>query len=696
MAGYSLQQRLEQARRRQFVGRVSERDRLRATLSEPELPFSVLYVFGPGGIGKTSLLREYSYIAHELSMQSARLDGRHIEAAPDFFLAALGQALALPPDADVVGHLADRRERLLLLVDTYELLTPIDGWLREQFLPALPASVLVILAGRQPPTAPWRTDAGWQTMMRILPLRNLNPSDSRAFLESRGVPTGQIDRVLDFTHGHALALSLVADFFDQQPEATFQPEAAPDIVKTLLEEFVQGAPSPTHRAALEACALVRLMTESLLATMLRQADAHELFEWLRGLSFIEADRRGIFPHDLAREALAADLKWRDPDGYAELHARARGYYMQRVQHGAGPDQRRLLADYIYLHRDNPSVRPFFLWQESGTVFTDVLRPDDVEELPEMVARHEGAESAALAAHWLARQPDGFRVLREASGRPVGFLNCVRLEAATLTDRETDPAMSAVWPLLAHNLLRSGETASYFRFWMARETYQSVSPEHTRLVLNMMQHYLVTPGLALSFVVLADPEFWRPAFEYADMARFPAADFTVGDRRYGVYGHDWRTTPPSAWLALMAERELNMGAPPSRPMAEPLIVLSDASFATAVRDALRDFTDTAALTANPLLRSRLVLGQTGSDAAPMARVAALRKLLRETAEGLQESPRLVKFYRALYHTYLQPAATQEQAAEVLDLPFSTYRRHLRSGIEELTARLWLREIGNLEA
>ena len=52
-------------------------------------------------------------------------------------------------------------------------------------------------------------------------------------------------------------------------------------------------------------------------------------------------------------------------------------------------------------------------------------------------------------------------------------------------------------------------------------------------------------------------------------------------------------------------------------------------------------------------------------------------------------------RDSYHTYLQPAATQEQAAEVLDLPFSTYRRHLRSGIEELTGRLWLREIGNLE-
>ncbi len=696
MAGLSLQQRLEQARRRQFVGRVSERDRLRAALSEPELPFFVLYVFGPGGIGKTSLLREFGYIAAELGVASVRLDGRHIEAAPDFFLAALGQALHLPADADPLAHLAGRGERLLLLVDTYELLTPIDGWLREQFLPALSGNVLAVLAGRQPPAAPWRTDAGWQTMMRILPLRNLNPSDGRAFLQGRGVPDEQIDHVLDFTHGHALALSLVADFFEQNPEAEFRPEAAPDVIKTLLEEFVQQVPSPAHRVALEACALARLMTESLLATMLRQPDAHDLFDWLRGLSFIEADRRGIFPHDLAREALCADLKWRDPDGYAELHNRARAYYMQRVSHGVGPDQRRLLADYIYLHRDNPSVRPFFLWQESGTVFTDGLRADDVEEVAEMVARHEGAESAALAAHWLARQPEGFRVLREAGGEPVGFLNCVRLEGTTAADRDTDPAMRAVWPVLIRNPLRGGETASYFRFWMARETYQSVSPEHTRLVLNMMQHYLVTPGLALSFVVLADPEFWRPAFEYADMARFTEADFTVGGRRYGIYGHDWRTTPPSAWLELMAERELNMGAPATRPAAEPLIVLSDADFATAVRDALRDFTDTAALATNPLIRSRLVLGQTGGDAATAARVAALRKLLRETAEGLQASPKLVKFYRALHHTYLQPAATQEQAAEVLDLPFSTYRRHLRSGIEELTGRLWLREIGNLEA
>jgi len=697
VAGLSLQERLEQARRAQFVGRVGERDRLRAVLSEPELPFFVLHVFGPGGIGKTSLLREYGYIARELGVQSVWLDGRNLEPSPGGFLFALCQALRLPPEEEPLVHLAGRRERLVLFVDTYELLTPIDGWLRDEFLPALPGNVLAILAGRRPPAAPWRADTGWQTMMRVLPLRNLGPVESRAFLERRRVPTDQIDRVLDFTHGHALALSLVADYFDQGADVAFRPEAAPDIVRVLLEEFVQQVPSPAHRAALEACALVRLTTESLLATLLDQPDAHDLFEWLRGLSFIESEPRGVFPHDLAREALAADLKWRNPDLYAELHRRARAYYMPRVQRGTGQEQRRLLADYIYLHRENPSVRPYFQWQESGALFTDGLRPADVEELPAIVEQHEGAESAALAAHWIGRQPEGVSVLRGAGGVPVGFVIRVTLDATTAADRALDPAIDAAWQALQRKPLRGGETAAHFRFWMTRDGYQGVSPEENRLVFNIVQYYLTTPGLAYTFLPCADPDFWDMAFQYGDLSRVPEADFTVGGRRYGVYGHDWRVTPPPAWLELLAERELGMGGrPAARPAAEPLIVLSDAGFATAVRDALRDFTDTAALAANPLLRSRLVLSQAGPEVTLAARIAALRKLLREATESLQESPKLVKFHRALYHTYLQPAATQEQAAEVLDLPFSTYRRHLRSGIEEVTGRLWLREIGNLEA
>ena len=49
-------------------------------------------------------------------------------------------------------------------------------------------------------------------------------------------------------------------------------------------------------------------------------------------------------------------------------------------------------------------------------------------------------------------------------------------------------------------------------------------------------------------------------------------------------------------------------------------------------------------------------------------------------------------RVLDRTFVHAATTQEAAATVLDLPFSTYRRHLSRAIDELTDVLWSVEIG----
>ena len=52
--------------------------------------------------------------------------------------------------------------------------------------------------------------------------------------------------------------------------------------------------------------------------------------------------------------------------------------------------------------------------------------------------------------------------------------------------------------------------------------------------------------------------------------------------------------------------------------------------------------------------------------------ALRELLYEAVDALRRDPRGEKLVRALECTYLRPAPTQEAAAELLGLPFSTYR------------------------
>jgi hypothetical protein len=96
-----------------------------------------------------------------------------------------------------------------------------------------------------------------------------------------------------------------------------------------------------------------------------------------------------------------------------------------------------------------------------------------------------------------------------------------------------------------------------------------------------------------------------------------------------------------------------------------------------------------------MRSRLVMSR-AAEAGAADRAATLAALVREAAERLQASPRDLKLYRALDHTYLHPAATQEQAAELLDLPFSTYRRHLKAGVLRLTEILWQEELDAGEA
>ena len=46
----------------------------------------------------------------------------------------------------------------MLLLDTFELAVGLEDWLREQFVPGLPACALVVVAGRDRPDEAWRND----------------------------------------------------------------------------------------------------------------------------------------------------------------------------------------------------------------------------------------------------------------------------------------------------------------------------------------------------------------------------------------------------------------------------------------------------------------------------------------------------------------------------------------------------------
>jgi hypothetical protein len=297
----------------------------------------------------------------------------------------------------------------------------------------------------------------------------------------------------------------------------------------------------------------------------------------------------------------------------------------------------------------------------------------------------------LADYWCKQQPESLQIFRDHNQQPVGFLMALALKRTEEKDRAQDPALQKAWDYLqTHAPLRSGEGATHFRFWMGLETYHSISPVQSLITVQMVRHYLSTPRLAFSFFPVRNPEHWAAVFAYADLVRIPEADYTVEGITYGVYGHDWRVVPPVAWLARLAEREIALAVPTQIPTPAPtLVALSQPEFVQALRTALRDYTQSESLRTNPLLRSRLVIER--SAAQKQEAVPVLKDLLKEVVESLQSTPKQSKAYRALLYTYLQPMANQELVAERLDLPFSTYRRHLSAGLSQIQTLLWQREL-----
>ncbi|MBO0689941.1 MAG: AAA family ATPase [Candidatus Dormibacteraeota bacterium] len=684
--------RLRGARRRRFVGREEELQLFRGALSAPGTSFAVLYLHGPGGVGKTSLLGEFADVARQTGTPPVTLDARTIQPSGPAFVAALGAAMGLAGDASPLHELATRT-RPVLLLDTYELLAPLDDWVREQLLPALPADAVVVIAGRTAPSSRWVSDPGWHELLRVVSVRNLRPEDTRSYLRIEGVRESVHEQVLTMTHGHPLTLSLLVDAIArQQDSAEAVPRAladAPDVVRALLARVVDATPSPRHRMALETAAHARFTTEELLRAVLGGDDSHELFGWLRTLTFVEEGEQGLYPHDVARDALESDLRWRDPAGYTDLHRRLRAHHVEQIQRSQGTERDRHgpVTDALFLSRDHPIVRSYLALAALGEAHVDELQPGDTGTVLALTRRHQGEEQARYAEYWLERQPRAFGVVRDAAGDALGYAACLALHEAAAADLAADPGVRAMWEYAQrHGPTRPGEGVIAWRFFVDSE------PEHPTLTETLIRLWhgreILTRGNCAWDLasVPSDREHFEPLMAHFDFHFAPQAGYEIGGRRYDVYAHDWRRLSVERWLEVIGEREL--GAPvtaPTGPEAD-VVVLSEPEFAEAVRAALRDLHHPERLADNPLLRSRAV-----RDRRTPRPVQALRELLGDAAESLRTDPREESLYRVVDRTFLRPAATQELAAELLDLPFSTYRRYRNRGVQRITSWLWEREL-----
>jgi hypothetical protein len=159
-------------------------------------------------------------------------------------------------------------------------------------------------------------------------------------------------------------------------------------------------------------------------------------------------------------------------------------------------------------------------------------------------------------------------------------------------------------------------------------------------------------------------------------------------RHVVYGNDWRRFPVDAWLELMNEREHSGGTgPPPASMLRPP-ALGRSHFEAAIKPALRDLRRPERLTTSPLMGTALAATSAGPTA------DQLRATIEDAVDSLGNVPKGDRLRAVLQRTYVRAAPSQEAAAEMLGLPFSTHWRYLAKALDQLTALLWAVEIGEV--
>lgn len=514
MAGtaQTISQRLSAAAEREFVGRGPELALLTGAVGARPPPFVVAFVHGPGGIGKSRLLRRALASVHEAGARTLLLDCREIEPTPDGFLRAMADVLGAPEPAldAIVEGIGARTGPTALALDAYERFVLLDTWLRQTFLPLLPDTVVTVVAGRDPPGAAWRISPGWAGLVADVRLGPLAQSESIAMLRTRGLSELQAARANRFARGHPLALELAAAALRAEPDLEIELGAPPAVIGQLLEALVADLP-PAVLTTLEAASTSRRVTEPILRSLLARPSVRDEFDGLRRLPFVERTPEGLVIHDVVREAVARDLEERDPEAHARYRRRAWSYFEARSHSRSGERLWAVTADLIYLIQ-NPVLRTACFPAGAGEDAVEPAVAEDGEAIRAIASAHESPGAAEILELWWQSRPATFSVARAPDGTVAAVLQLARFDEIAPGIFARDP-VARVWrDHLAAVPPRPGDRVLAMRRWLGRESGELLSPAVGACWLDVKRVYVeLRPRLSRLYSAMAAPEALEPIF-----------------------------------------------------------------------------------------------------------------------------------------------------------------------------------------
>ncbi len=624
-----------------FVGRAAPLATVSAALTG-DAPARIIHVHGPGGVGKSALLRAVGRRAAGLGRPIIRVDGRLVAATPE----ALATAVA---PAEVDGA--------VLLVDEADELAPLRFELRDLLVRSLPSSAVVVLAGRKPPGREWFDDGLDQISTEVL-LRPMDPEESRELLARYGTAEPvDLDAVIAWAQGFPLALTLAATLEGERSDRAIgrlgSMPAADGLSDLLLARLGGREIADVDPDVLDVACVAPAVDARLLAAVLPGRPTRAGLAQLRALSVAEQLGSRTTLHRLVRSALRDRLRSTDPDRHRTIVLRVAAHLRQRALAGE-PLLVLDLADLI----EAPEIRLGF--DASTTHYADFARPDDLDAVAESTGAG-GTEWFARYRRWCEDRPRHAIAVRRATGElaalsliyladdaPAWADECIEAGPVLRHIREAGQSTAAV---LMHDLVIVENPEDLAA---AAEVIRVGNNAITTVVQARPRYFYVTaPGRR-------DDDGTEP-LGYQEVVELRRRD---DERELQTIASDFgpEGTAGQLYAMVLAEQQ-----------AEPLSATSD-STGSAVLAAVRSFHDDQALAASPLAPP------TGSVD---ERAAAVRQQVAAAlADAFTPSEPDQLLRRAIERTYLDPDGGHGRAQRELHMSRSSFYRHLQKARQQL--------------
>jgi hypothetical protein len=629
-----------------LTGREEELRRIAAALEEASGVAGVI-VHGPGGIGKTAVLRNAAERAARQGYAISRLDARDIAPAPDELEDALAPARL--------------EQRPLVVIDSFEHVEALGGYLRRALVPALPPGAAVLIGSRRAPGPAWGTDELRAGFLAI-ELRPLDRKESLELLRRHGVSGDAAHAAQRWAGGNPLALELGArparrfGGLSRLPECEHA-ELGSALVSRLLEERLQGP----HLATLAVAATARVTTPRLLAAVLTGANPEAEWDWLASRSFVEPRGEGIAPHELVREAILAGVRRTDPLLERELRRRLADHLYEEAGAAAGP----LAIVELGELAGDPALLWGFSWQAASRFRVDGVRAGDLELTDRALRGSRHAPVWEGSRRFFEEAPEHVTVARDAEDRLCALT--ISLTPATA------PRLAIEGPVLGPRIRHARERGRLDAVIWGDAVDLTRDPDSGLFgLLGMAGMLAATSGSPRHGYLPISPQL-PGAREFATACgarHLPELDVRIGGRPVECHVIDWG---PGGVVAAQREHvygELGM-PPPPRPEPGKAIPVET------VRAAFRDLGDPAALGRSPLARGPGV----------RERSASVRSALTEAvAEAFGDRPGEALTQAVLRRGYLERQASHEAVAEALHLSRAAYFRRLRRGCERVAEYL----------